>query len=84
MAPFRCVIIQLKELLFVSASVFHFNVFQVNDGTVHSGSSFAPLSELNLETPLYLGGYRYAYSLNRYAKKALYLPTSHVFMLICL
>ena len=38
---------------------------QVNEGPVHSGSSFAPLSELNLETPLYLGGYRYAYSLNR-------------------
>ena len=42
-----------------------FLVFQVNDGAKVSGSSFAPLSELNLETPLYLGGYPHAQNINR-------------------
>ena len=38
---------------------------QVDDGKIVSGSSFAPLTELNLETSLFLGGFRYAYTLNR-------------------
>lgn len=37
---------------------------QLNTGEVVSGMSHGPLTELNLELPLYLGGYRFAYTLN--------------------
>ena len=37
---------------------------QLNTGQVISGASTGALQELNLNLPLYLGGYRFAYSLN--------------------
>jgi hypothetical protein len=38
---------------------------QLDSGKIVSGSSQTSLTELNLELPLYLGGYRFAYSLSR-------------------
>ena len=41
---------------------------QVDDGPVISGSSKAPLTELNLGTSLYLGGFRYKWFHNFHIK----------------
>eukprot|EP00094_Tigriopus_californicus_P000322 TCALIF_00311-PA protein Name:"Similar to Agrn Agrin (Mus musculus)" AED:0.20 eAED:0.20 QI:0/0.36/0.34/0.86/1/1/23/48/1678 len=38
---------------------------QLDQGSLVSGASFAPLTELNLELPLFLGGFRFSYSLSR-------------------
>ncbi|XP_071744325.1 agrin isoform X3 [Lepeophtheirus salmonis] len=38
---------------------------QLDDGQVVTGSSYAPLTELNLNLPLYLGGFKFSYTLSR-------------------
>ena len=42
-----------------------YGTLQLNTGQVVSGMSPGSLTELNLELPLYLGGYRFAYTLNK-------------------